>query len=69
MMASTPDCRITPTAKKTQRANEGVMAAEKGPWPLIELKDMGNSKREREERQVQGDWKQRVRRVGGGCKR
>lgn len=26
------------------------MAAEKGPWPLIELKDMGNSEREREKR-------------------
>ena len=51
-----------------------------GPWPLIELKDMGNRERERErgrkeekgerekkkERQVQGDWTQRVRRVGGG---
>lgn len=48
------------------------MAAEKGPWPLIELKDMGSSKTERE--RVQDDWKQRVRRVGGvrderGCKR
>ena len=59
-----------------------------GPWPLIELKDMGNRERERErekgregrergekERQVQGDWTHRVRRVGGGgrdvrgCKR
>lgn len=28
------------------------MAAEKGPWPLIELKDMGNSERERERKET-----------------
>lgn len=42
------------------------MVAEKGPRPLIELKDMGSSKTERET--VQGDWKQRVRRVWGGLR-
>lgn len=43
------------------------MAAETGPWPLIELKDTGN-REWREERRAQGDWKQRVRRVGGGVR-